>query len=153
MLRPTETFPLLASLTQKQQEFDAQSPSIRAGKNATRTSMGPPPPSRAAWVWIWARAHFTGAETLRLRSLTKVLSWGHWLGDRAWGAGWSYQTRTHAPAARLREKASSANPLLAAQTPTVPPQQAGQCLQLKAPPPTRRGFDFFINFLDFPSVS
>ena len=45
---------------------------------------------------------------------TGTISLGHWLGERAWGPGCSYQTRTHAPAARIRERTSSVHPLLAA---------------------------------------
>ena len=113
--------PPLASLERSGKSSTLRAPQSELGK----TPPEPPwarPPKPGGLGWIWA-----------LRQDSPLHR------DRAWGAGWSYQTRTHAPAARLREKASSANPLLAAQTPTVSPWHAGQCLQLKAPPPTRRG--------------
>ena len=95
------------------QEFDAPSPSIRAGQMPPE----PPwarPPNRAAWVGfghLGKTAHFTGTETLPPvipHRRTKLAALAR---RKGLGAGRSYQTRTHAPAARLREKTSSANPL------------------------------------------
>ena len=105
-------------------DFDALSPSIQAGKTATRPPEPPwlPPPKLRGLGWIWAvgkTAHFAGTE-----ALSPVTPHG----DRAWGAGWPNQTCTHAPAARLREKASSADPVLATQTETVFPWRVRQCL-------------------------
>ena len=40
---PPSLPPSACVIGEVRQEFDAPSPSIRAGKNATRTSMGPPP--------------------------------------------------------------------------------------------------------------
>ena len=83
------------------QEFDAPSPSIQAGKSATRTSMGPPPqaPRLGLDLGTWQ-----DSPLRRNRSSSPCDPSHRWLGERAWGAGWPNQTRTHAPAARLTEK-------------------------------------------------
>ena len=66
------------------------------------------PPKLRGLGWIWAvgkTAHFSGTEVF-------AQAGGTGYEERAWGPGCPNQTRTHAPAARLREKASSAHPLL-----------------------------------------
>ena len=84
------------------QKFDAR-PSIQARK----IQRHPTPPSCAAWVG------FTWQDSPLLRkAFPLVLSWGHWLGVRAWGPGCPNQTRTlH----RHQENASSAHPCWVAQ--------------------------------------
>ena len=111
-------------------EFNAPGPSIRAGQGVPPEPpwARPPKPSSLGWNWsLGKRAH-----------VTEVLSWGHWLRDGAWGAG-SNQSRTHAPAARLRATAISADPLVAANARRVSPRHVGSCLKLKAPPLDLKG--------------
>ena len=132
----TETFPpaicvpLRFVIGEIRQEFDAPRPSIQAGKSATRTSMGPPPKLRGlGWIWaVGKTAHFAGTEALPPvipHTGTKLVALARRMGL---GCGWPNQTRTHAPAAGLRERARSADPLLAAQTQSVFPWRARQCL-------------------------
>ena len=53
------------------QEFDAPSPSIGG----------------LAWIWALGKtAHLSGTEALPpVTPRTGALSWGNWLGERAWG--------------------------------------------------------------------
>ena len=78
------------------------------------------------WNWSLGKtAQFAETEALpsviphggtKLGTLTQ--RWGM-------GGGWSKQSRTHAPAARLRATAISADPLVAANARTVSPRHVG----------------------------
>ena len=100
-LRPTETFPpdLPPRLGRSSESSTLRALNLRR-ERCHPTSMGPPP------------------QAVDLGTLTRLLSWGHPLRDGAWG---DRTKHTHAPAARLREKASSAYSFEAAQTQSLSP--------------------------------
>ena len=110
-LRPTETFPpaissLLGLRHWGNPARDRRSEPLNPSWEKRHPNLhGPAPPSRAAWVGfghLGKTAHFTGTETLPLAIPHKGTKLGALARRQGLGS----------PAARLRDKASSANPLL-----------------------------------------
>ena len=113
-----------------------RAPQSKQAKVPTEPPWARPPDLRAlGWNWALGKtAHFSGTEALPLvipHTGIKLGALARTVGERAWGPGCPNQTRTHAPAARLREKASSAQPLLAAPvTEGTTPDQKGSSKSL-----------------------
>ena len=118
-----------------------RAPESELGK--TPPEHGRAPPSRAAWVGfrhLGKTAHFTGTETLPPVSPHKGTKLGALARRQGLGCGVVVPNAHARTGSKTKgKKTSSANPLVAAQTPTVSPWHVGQCVHLKAPPPTRRG--------------
>ena len=112
-LRPTETFPpdLLfppprTSLGRSSESSTLRAPQSEKGKVPPEPPWARPPKLSLGWIWALGKtAHFSGTQALPPVIPHKGTKLGApCLRDGAWG-GRTKHTRTHAPAARLREKA------------------------------------------------
>ena len=130
-LRPTETVPLTflapphasSTLQHRVQRTGPLNPSggiTGQGVPPEPPWARPPKPGGLGWNWSLGKtAHFAGTEALPSVIPHKGTKLGTLAQRWGMGAGWSNKSRTHAPAARLKAKAISADPLVAANTRTV----------------------------------